>query len=294
MACQLWQAGSVLTIEDMRVDVGGVPDTDGLTLRSEARHLVILGGGRGLFEALGGTSSLQRGRVAIEGSDPRALVREGALASAPIDVPLPPKWSALEYATWSARLGGAEEAPARSVAEHLLGELGIDPRTLLGKATVESRRAAAMAGAIATGARVIVFRDPAEGIPKDVARAFARVLARALEDRAWIMFAAELPLASPFALAAEEAIVVFGSRVVAQGAPAEIAALERSYAVRATGDVAAFAKLVEDAGGRVSPRPSEHMAIDLGAELEVRDLFALAQDANAVVVEVLPLGRPFS
>ena len=103
-----------------------------------------------------------------------------------------------------------------------------------------------------------------------------------------------MPLESPLALAIDDALVVRASHVVAQGAPAELAARERAYAVRATGDVARFAKLVEDGGGLVVPGPSGEMSVELGADLKPRDLFALAEDTRAVLVEVLPLGRAFS
>lgn len=282
----------MISIDDVRVDVGGVPEVDGLSVQSTSNRVALLGAGRGLFEAVSGVRAPSRGRIEVSSLEPRAAVRDGALASAPRDPPLPPKWSALEHATWSARLAGRTAHAAEKESGTVLRALGIDPRVVLGKAPLEARRAAVLAGAIATGAGTIVMEDPGEGLAAPIARQLGRCACKALEARAWVLFAAALPIASPFALDVEDVLVIRGSRVVARGAPAEIASLDRSYTVRAVGDVAAFAKLVEEAGGRVTTG-GEQMAVDLGAELKVRDLFALAEDAKAALVEVLPLGRAF-
>ena len=282
----------VLQIDDVRVDVSGVPEVDGLSVQSTSNRIALLGANQALFDALRGVRAPSRGRIAIAGKDPRALLRAGALASAPLDPAMPAKWTAHTYASWCARLAGRPTTAAEKESETRLQELGVDPRMVLGKAPVEIRRAVVLAGAIATGASSIVIADPGSGLAPSIGRQIGKSAIKALEGKSWVLFAATLPIASPFALEVEEAFVVRGSRVLAQGAPAEIASLDRAYTVRAIGDIAAFARLVEEAGGRVTAR-GEQLAVDLGAELEVRDLFALAEDAKAAVVEVVPLGRAF-
>jgi len=277
--------------------VGGVPEVDGLAVQSASNRIALLGGGRGLFEALAGMRPTARGRISVAGSDPRTALHEGTLAAAPLDPPLPPKWTAGAYTAWSARLAGRPSNAAEKDANDVLRALGVEPAAVLAKAPRELVRATVIGAAIATGAKTIVLADPSDGIDARLARQLGKSACTALEGRNWILFAGALPLASPFALEVEEAFVLRGARIVARGAPAEIAALERSYIVRALGDVAAFAKAVEVAGGRVHELSSgefrETMSVDLGAELQVRDLFALAEDSKASLIEVLPLGCAF-
>jgi hypothetical protein len=110
-------------------------------------------------------------------------------------------------------------------------------------------------------------------------------------------------LESPLALAADEAIAIFGSDVAAQGAPAEIAALERRFALRVSGNVRAFVEAVTALGGRLLPgagvaalvpsAPAAHIGFDLGP-LATRDLLRIAADSNAVVLELRPIGCAFA
>jgi ABC-type multidrug transport system ATPase subunit len=284
----------VLELEDVRVDVGGVPEVQNLSLRSDGPHVALLGPGHGVFEAVAGLRPTARGTIKIAGDEPCAAVDAGKLASAALDPPLPPKWSALEYVTWGARLAGHDARAANASARSALEALGVPPTPKLAVAPLAHRRAIVLAAALATSAPTLVVEDPGVGLGGDVARALYRALARAIEGRSLVLFAATLPLDSPLAMEIDDALVVRASHVVAQGAPAEIAARERAYAVRATGDVDELVKLVEDGGGLVTRGPDGEMSIDLGAELKPRDLFALAEDARAVLVEVLPLGRAFS
>jgi hypothetical protein len=104
-------------------------------------------------------------------------------------------------------------------------------------------------------------------------------------------------LDSPIALAADEAIVVDGSRVSGQGDPAELAAKDSAFVLRVAGDARAFVDAVEAQGGRLLGSPGDpahaRLTIDLGA-LHTRDLLRIAADSNAVVLELRPLGRAFA
>lgn len=274
--------------------MGGAPEVTGLTLASSGPHVALLGPARGVFEVIAGVRGPDRGTVRVAGVDPREGLRDGAIASATLDPPLPPKWTAVEHASWAARLAGVDAKVARAAALASLDALGVPGGRVLKDASPVERRAIVCAGALATEAKTLVVEDPTAGLPADAARALGRAFARALGDRGLVLLAGTLPLDAPLALAIDDALVVRAGRVVAQGAPAEIAAREKSYAVRALGDVARFVRLVEDGGGSVSGATDGAMAIDLGADLKPRDLFALAEDARAVLVEVLPLGRAFS
>jgi ABC-type Na+ transport system ATPase subunit NatA len=160
------------------------------------------------------------------------------------------------------------------------------------RAPLTVKRATAIAAAIATGADVVMLDDPLTGLPEDQSRALAKIATRALDDRKWIVFASRLPLASPFALNADEAIAIAGSSVTAQGAPAEIAAREKSYAVRVHGETAAFARSIAQHGGTVGGTAAQ-MTVDLG-ELTTGDLVRLAQESNTVILELYPLAGCFA
>jgi hypothetical protein len=119
---------------------------------------------------------------------------------------------------------------------------------------------------------------------------------RALRDRRTLTFAARLPLTSALALEADEAIVLDGAGVVASGAPAEIASRERAFALRVRGAVAAFVAGLRARGAKAEAAhagaPTAHVTVDLG-DLKTTDLFAIAADTSAVVVEMRPLSGAF-
>jgi energy-coupling factor transporter ATP-binding protein EcfA2 len=149
------------------------------------------------------------------------------------------------------------------------------------------RRATAIAAALATSAPTIVLDDPLADLSDAEARTLARVLSRALDDRASIVFAPRMDLASPIALHADEAIMLSASSVVAQGPPAEVAARDRTYALRVEGDSASFARQVVERGGRVDGA-ARAMIVTLG-ELNTRDLLSIALASNAVILELRPV-----
>jgi hypothetical protein len=154
-----------------------------------------------------------------------------------------------------------------------------------------------LAAALATGAATLLVEDPTLALPDDAARPLARAFTHALDDRRTVVFGGRIRLESPVALAADEAIVIDGSAIAAQGAPAEIAASARTFTLRVHGDLDAFRRAVEARGGHpvVTPGAASpaHMRVDLGP-LAARDLLRIATESNAVVIELRPLARPFA
>lgn len=277
-----------------RVDVHGAPAVDGLTLATTGDHVLVVGAARALFEAASGVRAVARGELRVAGQRPVEALRAGEIAGAPLDAPLPPKWTPRGYATWSARLAGHSRAVAASLADEAVQRMKMtsvaDARLV--NAPLIVRRATAIAAAIATGAGVLVLDDPLSGLADDQARSLSRVIVRATDDRRSLVFAARVPLASPLALNADEAIVVSGGAVAGQGPPAELAARERSYALRVQGETAAFARRVVAEGARVGGTATR-MTVDLG-EMSTRDLLRIALESNAVIVELLPLSASFA
>jgi ABC-type multidrug transport system ATPase subunit len=289
----------LLSASSLRVDVDGSPALDGLSLATTGERVLVLGAARALFDAASGLRGVRRGELAVDGLSPRAAARDGRVACAPLDPPVPPRWTLMQYVTWSARLAGHSRTDGRRMADGALElmQLGSSAGARLGAASLSLRRATVLAAALATGAPALLLDDPLVALPDEAARSLARVIARALADRRSVVFAGRIALESPLALAADEALVIDRSEVVAQGAPAELAAAERTLALRVEGDVAAFASAVEGLGGRatVTPgvAPPVHVRVELGS-VTPRDLLRVAAEAGAVIMELRPIGRAFA
>jgi ABC-2 type transport system ATP-binding protein len=290
---------ALLEANDLRVDVHGVAEVDGLTFTTEHDRVVVVGAGRALFDAAGGVVTPARGVVYVQGRPAAEALAAGHVAAAPRDPALPPKWTPLEYATWSARLAGFARADAAARASAAVERMGMRAQAgvSLGTAPLVVKRATSIAAAFATGARVIVLEDPSPSLGDADAAELAKVTARALEGRAWILFAARAPLASALVASAEEAIVIAGSSVADRGLPAVLATRDRRYAVDAHGAGEALARAVVARGARVesfvaSPG-SARFVLELPEGATTRDLFACAADVGAVVVELRPIARAF-
>ena len=287
-------AAPLLEAEQVRVDDAGVPAIDGLTLATTGEHVLILGAPRALFEAASGVRGVAHGALRVRGESAREALRSTHIAGAPLDPAMPPAWSARKYVTWSARLCGHARASAAELAKDAIDRMRITSLAdaPLARATPQMRRGIVIAAALATGAPVITLEDPLVELPEEQARALARVISEALADRAWLVFAARMPLSSPLALQADEALVLSRTAVAAQGAPSELAARERAYALRLHGETAAFARRVAERGGHVGGTAS-HLTVDLGA-LTTRELMAIALESNAVILELWPLSGAFA
>jgi hypothetical protein len=92
---------------------------------------------------------------------------------------------------------------------------------------------------------------------------------------------------------ADEAVVLDGNNVLGQGAPGELAARDRTYAIRLHGEGARFAAAAETRGARVSGEGGR-WTIDLGASLGVMDILDVASASDTVVLELRPLAHAFA
>jgi len=280
------------------VDVAGLPAVDRLTFSSVGDHVLVLGAARALFEAAAGLRPTTRGDLRVRGLSPLDAVRSGEAASAPLDPPLPPGWTVLEYVTWSARLMG-QGAGSGVLADEAIEAMELETfrRAKLGSSSYHVRRAAVLAGALATGAKTLLVEDPLAGLSAEVSHSIARRLVAAMSGRRTALFAPRGALGSPVAVAADEAIVIDGPRIALQGAPVEVAGRAGLYVLRVAGDVAGFADAIRARGGTVQmphDAPEAHrLSVQLGP-LATRDLFRLADEAQAVVLELRPLGHAFA
>jgi ABC-type Na+ transport system ATPase subunit NatA len=285
-------AGPTLLAEDLRIDVDGVPACDGLTFTATGERILVLGAPRALFAAATGLAAVVRGALSVCGVPAARAASGGLIAGAAMDPPTPPRWTIRDYVEWSARLSGVSRADARRSATEAIDalQLGTMAKTPTGRLVPHARRATVVAAALATRAEIIALEDPLGGLPDEIADSYATVLRAALANCAWIIFAPRMPLTSPLALAADEAIVATASRIDAQGAPAEIAAAVRRFVGRVDGSAVAIAPLLEARGASVEDRGA-HVVFDLGAEMTTSELMAICATAGVGVVELIPVAR---
>ena len=282
----------LLVVSDLRVDVDGVPSCDGLTLRASGDRLLVLGAPRSLFEATCGRRPVMRGDLQVRGVSVATAAREGIVAGAALDPPLPPRWTALDYVTWSARLAGHSAADARTLAKEAIAlvQLGAMAENPLERLVLHAKRGVVLAAAHATDAAVIVVEDPLATLPEEIARSWAKIIVQALADRAWIVMASRVSLTSPIAMSADEALIVSSSRVEAQGSPAEIAAATRRFVARIHGPLEALGARLTARGARMDVQGAQ-VLLDLGASLTTAELLGMCADVDATVVEMVPVAR---
>jgi ABC-2 type transport system ATP-binding protein len=285
----------LLSADDLRVDVDGVPACDGLGFRTNGTRVLVLGAPRALFEATTGLAGVVRGALSVRGTPAAQAAADGVVAGAAMEPPTPPRWTVTDYVQWSARLAGLPASEARASAESAIAKMQLAPmaKTRTVHLVPHARRATVVAAALATSAEVIALEDPLGGLPDDVARTYAGVLVRALEDRAWIVFAPRVALTSPLALAADEALIATATRLDAQGAPAELAAAERCFVGRVHGRIGAITPALAARGARVEERGA-HLFFDLGPEMKSHELMAICAGAGVAVVELVPVARALS
>jgi ABC-2 type transport system ATP-binding protein len=282
----------LVVAEDLRIDVDGVPACDGLAFRTRGDRVIVLGAPRALFEALAGLRPVIRGALRVRGSAVSAVVQDRVVAGAPLDPPLPPKWTALEYVIWSARLAGHTANDARALAKEAIArvQLGALAAQPLVRVPSHARRGVVIAAALATDAQVMVVEDPLANLAEEVARTWARILVQALEERPWVVLAGRVSLTSPLAMNAEEALIVSGSRLDAQGPPAEIAAADHRFVARIHGPLDALLEKLTARGARMDVQGAQ-VLLDLGESVTTADLLGMAAEADVTIVEMVPVAR---
>ncbi len=113
----------------------------------------------------------------------------------------------------------------------------------------------------------------------------------AVEDKPWIVLASRLVLTSPITLAADEALLVSGSRLDAQGPPAEIFA-EHRFVARIHGPLEPFLEKLAARGGRGAVEGA-HVVLDL-AGTTTSELAGICAAADVAIVELMPVSRPIA
>ena len=279
----------LLHADSVRVD-DGLPVVENLTIETTGTNVAVVGAARAFFEAACGLRPVTRGTLRVCGRSPRDALREGALASAPVDVPVPPRWTVHELARENARLAGQAKHAADKLATGALHAMQLDAYATKKIAALETpvKRAAMIAAALATGANAIFVEDFTAGLPDAAGRSLAKLFVAACEGRRWIVFAGRLALSSPIGLHADEALLFAGGRFVCAGLPAEIASRDRTYTVRTSGDAEPFAAKLRERGARVEGTGAA-LTVTIPEDLATHEVVAIARASNVIVLELLPL-----
>jgi ABC-type multidrug transport system ATPase subunit len=285
---------ALLELKDVRVDEGGSPAVDRLSFATTGSQVVVLGAPHALFEAASGMRRPAAGEIWVDGVAVARAVADRKVAGAPLDPALPLAWTPRKYVQESAALVGLSGSDRTRLVADAIERMKLEPVVdqPLSKAVLHARRATVIAAAMATGAKVIFLEDPLVGLADDVSRNFGKIVAQAIEGRPFVVFAGRLPLMSPLCTAADEALVLGPSGVIGQGAPAELAVRERSFVVRLAGDPKSFLTHLQERGARVAAS-GDAFTVELGQDGTTAAVFAAAEEAGVVVVELRPVARGF-
>jgi iron complex transport system ATP-binding protein len=285
----------LLSADALRIDVDGMPVCEGLSFVATGERALLLGAGRGLFDALVGLRPVTSGSLLLRGEVVSRAAQEGCVAGALPDAALPPAWTPREYVTWSARLAGCEARVARASADDALRAMGLTALRDIPSPKLPplARRATLVAAALATGAETLALFDPLAELNNQDAAFYSAQLATALDGGAWIVVAPRMPLGSPLALGADVAVIVSDTGVLAQGKPVELAAAERCFELCIDGAFGAIAPALAERSVHAEERGGK-IVLDLGQAMTTRELVTLCAEAGVAVVELVPLHRALS
>jgi ABC-2 type transport system ATP-binding protein len=301
----------VLIAEDARIAVDGVAAIERLSLVTAGDRVLLAGDAGALIAAIlgvpraavtpsdeedegpPGEAFVVAGSLRLAGRDVAEGEHVAVMGAAPLDPPLPPRWTAEEYVTWGARLAGVGRRAARDLAVAALDRVGIGrlrKRRLAGLSLPE-RRALVLAQAVATGPEVVVAEAPLSGLEGAAASFVLHAIAAATEGRQALITAARLDAGSvegTLARGASQVVVLAGGEIAAMGPPGELFAAARvvTLAVRTNAEplrAELAARGIDLRGGPVR----FSAALPHGAT--TREILAAAQAARAAVVEMVPL-----
>jgi len=301
---------SVLHAEDARIAVDDVVAMEKLTVRTRGDRVLCAGDTDVLFAALTGVPLRSRSRAVTEDDMPgEASVAAGSLfiaghdvgkrehfdiiGAAPVDVPLPPKMTVLEYVTWSARLAGESPRHARELAMGALERVGLSGaiKRQVSTLDVPGRRILALAHAACTDPPVLIVESPLGGLEPGPAAFVMNAIARVTEGRKAIFSVRKMEPGTPegnLALGATDVLVFASGALVMEATPEELFASVRVYGVTIRKNGPAFRDELEARGLGVKGGPLR-MSVTLPQDATTKEIMAAASKARAPLVELFPI-----
>jgi ABC-2 type transport system ATP-binding protein len=300
----------ILHAEDARIAIDDVVAIDRLTVRARGDRVLCTGEIEALFAALTavplrsrssrveddelpGEAHVIAGALLVAGRDVAGYEHLAVTGVAPLDPPLPPRWTAHDYVTWSARLAGLPRRASRELAASALERVGLSPvlRRPLNTLDVPARRVLLLAHAIVADPAVIVVEAPVAGLDGPAAAYVMNALSRASEGRGAIVSATRLDPATAdgdLGRAATDVLVFAGGALVLSGAPEELFAGVRVVGVTIRKNPGPFRDELLSRGMTVKGGPLR-MSVTLAAEGTTKDIVAAASKARAPLVEMFPI-----
>jgi ABC-2 type transport system ATP-binding protein len=287
-----------------RIAIAGATAVPALDLVTRGARVLLLGAARPLVAALTGvwategddepsTVAVVGGSLRLFGADVASGAHRALAGAAPLDPPLPPRWSVMEYVTWAARLSGRSRREGAVLAEAALARMalaGSSRRRLATLARVE-RRALVLAAAIALDPPAIVVEDPFDGLEAAEAPLMLGGLGRALEGRAAVISTSCVRLTHPSVEVARGATDVCLFRDGALVLHADVAALlgeSRVFELTLGRNAERLRAAAGDNGWHIEGGPT-HYALRLPKDLGPTDVLRAAAAAGAAVLRCVPL-----
>jgi len=285
---------ALIAADDLRIDVGGAIAIERTTFASRGGSVALLGDEHGILSAIAGAAEIRAGTLSILGTEvgDGAHLRSNLVGIAPLDPPLPPRWTAREYLVWGSRLAGADRATAARDAAAALTDFGLNPVAgqKLEALSLTERRVLVLAQAVIAGPAVLVAPAPLSGLGGREAAYVASAWTTASRGRRWIVSLSNLYLGSAESVLAQSAddVLLFASgRLVRQGKldRLESGAIGYTITVRSKIDelrAALRARGIDLAGG------PQRFFVELPREMKAQDLLTLSADIGAPIVELVP------
>jgi ABC-2 type transport system ATP-binding protein len=304
----------LLVAEEARIAVDGVVAIDRLTLVAPGDRVVLAGapgallaaltgvprsaaGGartaRGEGEALPGEASVVAGSLHLAGRSVAEGAHVAVMGAAPLDPPLPARWTVEEYVVWSARIAGVTSRAARDLAAAALGRVGLGAarRRSLGALSAPERRAVVLSAAVVTSPEVLVAEAPLGGLEGAAAALVQSALAGATEGRRAVLSVARLDPGTPegaLARAASYLVVLAGGDAALEGPPDELFSGAKIVSLTVLRNAASFQAELAARGIALRGGPVR-FAASLPPGATTREILAAAQAARAAVIEMVPV-----
>jgi ABC-2 type transport system ATP-binding protein len=299
----------VLEASGARIAVDDVTVIERLDVSTVGSRVLVIGDAGALLAAISGAplaavgeggddgplgeARVVAGSLRVGGREVTAGDHHAVLGAAPLDPPLPPAQSALEYVTWSARLGGADRRVARELSLAALRMCGMAPAVSrrLDALSVPERRAVVLAQAMVLSPAVIVAEAPLSGLDGAAAALVQGALAAATDGRGALVSVTRIDPASvegTLARSASHVLMIAGGELVLDGAASEVFEGAQVYGLTVRSNTEALRAELSVRGIELRGGPLRFCAT-LPPGVTTREILAAAAVARAAVIELVPL-----
>jgi len=284
-----------LVAHDARVEIEGAIACDRLRFEVSGSRIVIGGGAvPALAAALSGRGSLTAGSITVDGHEVADGRHLGHVGTAPLDPPMPSATTAQDFVALSFRIAGSSAREARRIAVETLAALGLPQMAgrRIGSMALAEKRVLVIAQAMLPQCRVLFSEAPLAGLEPAAAAFVLKALAEASRTRAIITTALRVdPLAPERDLiaGADQVVLLSGEGLAWSGSPGElIRSRGQLLLLQIRGETEAFMNAAREASIEIEGAPPRVIA-RLPDAMPRHRLFELAESAQAVIIELLPV-----